>query len=106
MRAQRQRDFLKLWGGQTVSEIGSRITREGLPLAAVMVLKASAWQMGSLMAVSGASVLVFGLAAGVIADRLRRRPLMIAADLGRAAILGTIPLAAALGVLSMTQLLV
>ena len=99
-------DFYKLWAGQTISEIGSRITREGLPLTAVLVLNATATQMGVLAAAGGAAVLLFSLAAGVIADRMRRRPLMIVADLGRAALLATIPLAAAFGAISFLQLLI
>jgi hypothetical protein len=53
-------DFLKLWLGQTISEIGSRITREGLPLTAVIVLGAEPFSMGVLASLSGISTLVFG----------------------------------------------
>jgi predicted MFS family arabinose efflux permease len=95
-----QRDFYKLWVGQTISEIGSRITREGLPLTAVLMLGASPAQMGVLAATGSASILAFSVAAGVIADRMRRRPLMIWTDLARAALLATIPMAASWGVLS------
>lgn len=87
-------DFARLWAGQTISEVGSRISREGLPFTALLVLHASAAQMGILTSISTASVLLFGLTAGVIVDRLRKRPVMIATDLGRAALLGLIPLAA------------
>src|SRR5258708_4547442 len=80
-------DFVKLWSGQTISELGSRITREGIPLTAVLVLHAGTVQMGFLSALGGAAVLIFGLVAGVWVDRLHRRPILIAADLGRAAIL-------------------
>ncbi len=97
-------DFVKLWTGQTISELGSRITREGIPLAAVLVLHAGTIQMGFLSALGGAAVLVFGLVAGVWVDRLRRRPILIAADLGRAAILVSVPAAAIAGILSMGQL--
>jgi MFS family permease len=97
-------DFLKLWTGQTVSELGSRITREGIPLTAVLVLNAGAIQMGWLAALGGAAVLLFGLVAGVWVDRLRRRPLLIAADLGRALVLASIPAAAVAGLLGMGQL--
>ena len=100
----RDRDFLKLWGGQAVSKIGSAVTSVGLPLTASYVLGASPLQMGILAGSSGAGVLVFGLFAGAWADRLRRRPILIAADLARAALLGTIPLAAALHRLDMTHL--
>jgi len=100
-----QRDFYKLWAGQTISEVGSRIRREGLPLTAAFVLNATAAQMGVLAALGSASILVFSLGAGIIADRMRRRPLMIATDLARAALLGTVPLAAAFGVLSFGQII-
>src|SRR5579864_4285992 len=100
----RNPDFLKLWTAQGISEIGSRITREGIPLTALLVLHAGAVQMGLLNALGGAAVLVFGLSAGVWTDRLRRRPVMIAADLGRAAVLASIPLAARAGSLALGQL--
>ncbi|MGA8026614.1 MAG: MFS transporter [Bryobacteraceae bacterium] len=99
------KDFAKLWAGQTVSEVCSRITRDGLPLAALLTLNASAAQMGVLSAISSASVFVFGLGAGVLVDRLRKRPVMIATDLGRAGLLALIPLAAYKHVLSMAALM-
>ncbi|HLX08939.1 MAG TPA: MFS transporter, partial [Thermoanaerobaculia bacterium] len=97
-------DFLKLWTAKAISELGSRITREGIPLTALLVLHASALQMGLLNALGGAAVLVVGLAAGVWIDRRRRRPVLIAADLGRAAVLASIPAAALAGRLAMGQL--
>jgi predicted MFS family arabinose efflux permease len=100
------RDFLKLWGGQAISKIGSAITSIGIPLAGASALNATPWQMGVLTGASGAGVLVFGLFAGAWADRMRRRPIMIAADLARAALLATIPLAAMLHRLGMPQLYV
>jgi MFS family permease len=89
----RDPDFLKLWTGQAVSQVGSWITLVGLPLTAVKILGASPLQMGILSGLSAAAVLLFGLFAGAWADRLRRRPILILADLGRAAVLGTVPLA-------------
>jgi len=80
------------------------VSREGLPLTAVLVLGASEFEMGILGALGGAAALALGLFAGVWTDRLRRRPILIAADLGRAAVLGTIPLAAALGRLTFAHL--
>ena len=97
-------DFVKLWLGQTVSYFGSGITGIALPLTAVLILAATPVQMGILGALDGVSVLVIGLLAGVWVDRVRRRPLLIATDLGRALILSTIPLAALLGVLAIWQL--
>ena len=99
-------DFLKLWTAQAISELGSRITREGIPLTALLVLHAGAVRMGLLNALGGIAVLVFGLAAGVWIDRVRRRPVLIAADLGRAVLLASIPAAALAGRLAMAQLYV
>src|SRR5450432_3627356 len=97
----RDSDFLKLWFGQAVSRLGSQVTLIGLPLTALRILGASPLQMGALAWASGAPVLVFGLFAGAWADRLRRRPILIAADLGRAAVLALVPLAAMLGRLTL-----
>src|SRR5438105_15128747 len=99
-------DFVRLWLGQTGSQFGSGVTGIALPLTAVLVLGATPIQMGILGALDGVSVLVIGLLAGIWVDRVRRRPLLIATDLGRAFILSTIPLAALLGVLSIRQLYV
>ncbi len=95
---------MRLWFGQTVSEMGSRITRDGLPLLAVITLGATPVQMGFLSAISSLPVLLISLFAGVWIDRLRRKPLMIWSDLGRAILLATIPAAALLHVLGMGQL--
>lgn len=102
----RHPDFMKLWAGQIISEIGSRITRDGVPYTAVIVLNAAPAQMGYLTAVGAASVLLFGLLAGVWVDRFRRRPIMIAADIARALILASIPIAAFAHRLAMPQLYV
>lgn len=99
-------DFVKLWVGHTVSELGSGITGQALPFTALLVLGASAGQMGLLAAVAEVPVLLFSLFAGVWVDRLRRRPILIAADIGRALVLATIPVAALMGVLSLGQLFV
>ena len=93
-------DFMKLWAGQTVSQFGSRITRGALPLTAVLLLGATPAQMGILAASSALSALFFGLFLGVWVDRLHRRPLLIAADIGRLIILLSVPIAALTGHLS------
>ena len=101
----RHRDFVKLWAGQTVSSFGSGITGNGLPLVALLTLGATPGQMGLLMAAASAPAVLVGLVAGVWVDRLRRRPLMIAADLARALLIASIPAAALLGRLGLAQLL-
>src|SRR5580765_1868558 len=100
----RDPDFVKLWIGQTISEIGSRITIIALPLIAVLILNARPFQMGMLAGIGGFTSLIFGLAAGLCVDRLRRRPILIVTDLGRAAVLGSIPLSAMFGILRMQQI--
>ena len=79
--------------------MGSQISALALPLIAALTLGATPWQMGLLSAAGAAPILFVGLFAGVWVDRLRRRPLLIAMDIGRAALLLTIPLGSALGVL-------
>ena len=103
-RLWRDGDFLKLWLGQAVSQAGSRISREGLPWTAVQWLGASPLQMGLLNGVTGAAVLLPGLFAGAWVDRLRRRPVLIGADLARAALLAWIPYAAWTHRLTIAQL--
>ena len=93
------RDFRYLWLGQVVSEIGSVATRTALPIAAVLLLGAGALEMGLLVVASSAAVIIVGLAAGAWVDRLPRRPVLIAADVGRAIALVTIPVAAVTGML-------
>jgi predicted MFS family arabinose efflux permease len=100
------REFVKLWVGQSISQVGSRITRTALPFAAVLTLGAGPWEMGILAGAAAAASLVFGLFAGAWADRLRRRPILIGTDLARAAVLLAVPIAAMRHSLSMGLLYV
>ena len=102
----RHRDFRLLWGGQTVSELGSQVSLLAIPLLAVRTLHATTFEMGLLTAASTAAFLIVGLPAGVWVDRMRRRRVMIGADLGRMLALGSIPLAYAVGGLTLVQLFV
>jgi MFS family permease len=102
----RHRDFRLLWGGESVSELGSQVSLLAIPLLAVRTLHATAFEMGLLTAASTAAFLIVGLPAGVWVDRVRRRRLMIGADLGRVLALGSIPVAAAVGGLTLAQLFV
>jgi MFS family permease len=95
----RHGDFARLWAAQSTSAIGSQFTAVALPLLAALSLGASPMAFGVLAAAAGLPHLLFGLLAGAWVDRLRRRPVMIAADVARAVLLATIPLAAALGAL-------
>lgn len=95
----RERNFIRLWSGRTISLFGSAITTLALPLTAITLLHATAFQMGLLFALGQIPQLLFGLFVGAWVDRLRRRPLLLAADLGRALLLGVIPLASLLHLL-------
>lgn len=97
-------DFLKLWMGESISLLGSQITFLALPLTAVTFLEATAFEMGLLGAVEFAPFLLFSLVAGVWADRLQRRPILMIANIGRAILLGSIPFIALNGWLTMSYL--
>ena len=99
-------DFMKLWTGETISLLGSQITLLALPLTAESILKVDAQQMGILGAAQFLPFILFGLMVGVMIDRRRRRPILIAANLGRAILLATIPLAAITHVLGIELLYV
>jgi MFS family permease len=96
-------DFLLLWGGQTVSQVGSQVTLWALPLVAVLTLKATPFQMGILAFVGRLPLLLIGLIAGVLVDRISSRVILIVTDFGRAILIGSIPIAALLHRLSLTQ---
>jgi len=100
----RHRNFLLLWSGQTVSEMGSAVTQLALPLTAVIVLRASTFQVGALTAASYAAFALIALPAGAIVDRRAKRRLMIWCDAARVLIIGSVPLAAAFGALTLGQL--
>jgi MFS family permease len=100
------RDFRLLWVGDTVSQFGSLITNTAAPLLAALVLAATPLEMGVLNAADTAAFLLVGLPAGAWVDRMRRRPLMLGADLGRAVLLASVPVAWWCGVLTLAQLVV
>ena len=100
----RHRDFMLLWSGQTVSEVGSAVTQLALPLTAVVVLRASTFQVGLLTSAATLAFALIALPAGAIVDRRAKRRLMIWCDAARMLIIGSVPLAAAFGLLTMSQL--
>ena len=85
--------FTRLWAGQTVSVVGTQVTLVAVPLVALKLLGASTFEVGLLVAIERLPVLLVGLPAGAIVDRRRRRPVLIAGDVGRALALGSVPLA-------------
>jgi MFS family permease len=102
----RSAPFRRLWLGQSVSLVGSQVTLLALPLAAVLFVHATPQQMGYLVAAEMLPVVLVSVFIGVWVDRLRRRPLLIAADLARAVCVGSVPLTALFGVLRMEYLYV
>src|SRR5438874_12265186 len=102
----RQRDFLRLWSGLTISLFGMQVSGLALPLTAISYLGASATEMGAIGVARWLPYLVFGLLAGAWLDRVRRRPVLIASHIGRALLLASIPVAAAFGWLRIEQLYV
>jgi len=100
----RHRDFMLLWTGQTVSEMGSSVTLLALPLLAVSTLHASTFQVAVLAAAGNAAFLLVALQAGALIDRWRKKRVMVWSDLLRGALLVTVPLARLLGVLTLAQL--
>jgi MFS family permease len=97
--------YVRFWVADAVSMAGSSFTGLAIPAIALLTLDVSTTELGILRGAGWLPYLLFGLLAGVHVDRHRRRPLLIGADLARALVLGVIPLAAALDVLSLPLLL-
>jgi MFS family permease len=102
----RHRDFRHLWAAETVSQVGTQVTLVALPLLAVTLLDATPFQMGVLTSLETLAFLVIGLPAGAWVDRWRRRRVLVTGDLVRAVAIGSLPVAAALDVLTLGQLYV
>ena len=97
---------MKLWSAQSISLLGIQFGRLALPLVAIVTLDASPAQVGLLMAAGPLPWLLLGLSAGIVVDRMRRRQVLICVHVGRAALLASVPLAAVLDILTMSQLYV
>src|SRR5436853_5848863 len=100
------RDFRKLWGSLTIVHFGGQITFLALPLTAAVALNASPFEVGVLTALEALPYPLFGLFAGVMVDRLRKLPVIIASDVGRGLALAAIPVCAWFGALNMAILYV
>ena len=101
----RHANFLRFWSANIISDFGSGITFLALPIIGAVTLDASAAQMGVLSAAGTLPYLLFGLPVGAFVDQLRKRPLLITADIGRFILIATIPLAAWLEQLTLTHLI-
>ncbi|WP_157249975.1 MFS transporter [Nonomuraea typhae] len=88
-------------GSHLANEFGANIARVALPLVAVLSLHASPLEVGALAALQSAAFLIISLPAGAWVDRMRKRRVMLVSDVARFLLLGSIPLTAALGLLSM-----
>ncbi|TMH53537.1 MAG: MFS transporter, partial [Betaproteobacteria bacterium] len=88
------RAFRKLWLSLTITSFGAQITNLALPLTAALLLHASPMQMGILVALETLPFAMFSLHAGVLLDRVRKLPVVIATDIGRGLALLAIPVAA------------
>lgn len=97
-------DFRRLWAADAISKLGGSLVVLALPLLAATTLDASTWEVGLLSSFATLPYLLIGLPVGAWADRFRRRPVLVAADLGRAAVLAWVPVGWALGVLTVEQL--
>jgi MFS family permease len=100
----RSGDFMSLWAAQSISQVGSAVGQLALPLVAILVLDATAFEVSLLAALEFLPFLLFALPAGVWVDRLRRRPILILADVGRALALASIPVAAAFDAITIGHL--
>ena len=98
--------FLRLWGGETTSQLGAQLGAIAIPVLAVVVLHATELEVGILGAAGTAAFLVVGLPAGALIDRMLKRRVMLRADLVRAVAMAAIPLLWFLGVLEMWHLIV
>ena len=102
----RNPQFLRLWAAETISHFGSSITGIALPFVAITLLNAGPLEVAILNLADFLPFLLIGLLAGALVDRLPRRAVLIGGDLGRAALILTIPLAYLAGLLTLTQLIV
>jgi MFS family permease len=102
----RHGDFMKLWTGQTISQLGDEVTQFAIPLIAAVTLEVSAFEFGLLAVLQFLPFILLTIPAGVWVDRMRRRPILIGANVGRAALLASIPVAFLTGWLSIWQLYV
>jgi len=102
----RHPDFVRLWAAETISQFGTQVSLLALPLIAATVLQVSPFEFGLLATVEFLPFILVSLPAGVWVDRLRRRPILILGDLGRAALLLSIPVAFAFDALTIWQLYV
>lgn len=99
-------DFRRLWASNLSQEVGRQVGVLALSVTAIVVLKASAWQVGVLTALGNSAYLLIGLPAGVWVDRWRKRPVLVTADVVRALAMASVPVAYLGGGLTIAHLMV
>src|SRR5689334_21600259 len=102
----RNRDFVRLWTAETISQFGTEVSLLAIPLVAVTLQAATPFEVALLGTIEFLPFILFSLPAGAWVDRLRRRPILIVGDLGRGGVLASIPIAYVLGALTIWQLYV
>jgi MFS family permease len=102
----RHGEFMKLWTGQTISQFGDEVTQFALPFVAVLTLDVTPFELGLLATFQFLPFILLTLPAGVWVDRMRRKPILIGANVGRAILLASVPVAFLTGWLSLPQLYV
>src|SRR5207237_9760011 len=100
----RNPEFVKLWTSMTITSFGAQITNLALPLTAAVMLAATPMQMGVLVALETLPFALVSLHAGVLIDRVRKLPIVIASNVGRGLALLAVPVAAWCDVLSLAVL--
>jgi len=100
----RHPDFLRLWSAETISQFGTQVSNLAIPLVAIIILDATPFEVAALGTIQFLPFILFTLPAGVWVDRMRRKPILVAGDLGRAALLSSIPIAYVADALSLWQL--
>jgi MFS family permease len=105
-RLWRHRDFIRLWTGETVEWVGGQITMLALPTIAIILLKAGPFEMGVLNSLGLVAYPSLSLFAGVMADRWRRRPVLVWTNMVQVVVLASVPVAFVWHVLSLVQLYV
>lgn len=102
----RDRNFLLLWSGQFISDFGSNLSMFALPVVAILLLHASALQVATLQSVEFATISLFAVIAGVLADRHHRKYVMMITNVVRLVTILTVPVAYAFGKLTIAQLFI
>src|SRR5215471_9326037 len=98
------RDFLWFWTGDTITQFTGAISNYALPIVAVLVVEVTPFQLGLLDALAFLAFPTMGLFVGVWVDRMKRKPIMIIANIIQVIALGSVPLAYLLGSLNVYQL--